>query len=104
MVPAFSTLRFRRTAKLAAPQDKRIIQQATTFEVFQQTRHGLVGFGGLSQVVFFDIFVRVPLHVAGTTTRNHTYKPHALFHEPPRQQTATAIVVRWLAADPLEAP
>ncbi len=68
VIAAFAALRFRRAAELAAPEHQCGIEQAAAFQIFQQCADGLISLRGHAQVVLLDIIVRVPLHVAGTTS------------------------------------
>ena len=53
-------------------------------------------------MILFDVLVGVPLKVARPAAGDDHDKAHAFLDEPPRQQTAPAIVVGRLRADAVE--
>jgi hypothetical protein len=56
-VIAAIALRHRRPAKLAAPDDQRLIEQATLFQVLQQRRRPLIDLAGRPRDAVLDAAV-----------------------------------------------
>ena len=82
-----------RAAELAAPEDQRAVEQAPALQVLEQAGDGLVGLGGLAEVVLLDVAVGVPLLVARSAAGDHADEADAVLDELPRQQAAPAVIV-----------
>src|SRR5439155_4183341 len=93
MVAALTALSLGRAAEFAAPEDERRVEQTALFEVGQQRGDRLIGFAGHSQMVFFDVAVRVPLLIAGAAAGDDHAEPHAALHKTASHETSPAIVV-----------
>src|SRR5262245_37727385 len=61
MVAAVAALSSRSAAKLATPQDQRVVQQATTFQILDKTRDRLIDLEGVAGDVAAKILVLIPL-------------------------------------------
>src|SRR5262245_61561350 len=85
MVPAIA-LGARRTAKLGAPDDQRLVQQAALLEVLQETRNGPIHLGREGPVVLANARVRVPGTAAAAAVEDLD-KADAALHQAPRRQT-----------------
>ena len=87
MIAAVAFFRHRRSAELAAPDNERLVQQAASFQVFEQPGDGTIGFAAMFAVVLFDLAMGVPL-ASGTGIELH--ETHASLHQPSGQQAVLA--------------
>jgi hypothetical protein len=90
VIPPILALRHWQSPELARPEHHRRLQQAALFQVLHQRRARLIRLGAQSLQTLGVLVVGVPrlarqkkLHVA-----------HAALDQPPRQQTATAVLLR----------
>src|SRR5207253_2162867 len=75
------------SAKLAAPDEQRLVPQAAALEVSHQSADGAVGFGGVRFVVGDAIVVAVPGRLDVATARVELHETDAALDQPPRGQT-----------------
>src|SRR5262249_32749911 len=61
VVSTFATLRHRRAAKLARPDNQGVVQKTSLFQVFQQSRDGSIHASAHGFVIGIDVVVSVPL-------------------------------------------
>ena len=69
-----------RASKLAAPDNKRVVEQATAFQIFDECRGGLIGFAAESWDRTGQAAVMIPILVIELN------KPHASFGHTPGKQ------------------
>jgi len=84
MVPAFRALGRRGSPELAAPDDERVFQQTSRFEIRDERCDWLIAFAGIPFVVH-DVAVSVPGLAAAVVELNH---PHASLDQSPRDEAA----------------
>src|SRR5207247_10743034 len=82
----------RTAAELAAPDYQRRVQQASGFQVRQQTGHRLVGLGRFGLMVLVTGDMAIPVGRIHPIAGPHLYEANTALHQPARQQTASAEV------------
>src|ERR1043166_5191989 len=93
MVPATGILlESGHTAKLGNKSDERGLQQPTRFEIFDQSSTGLIEYGCMNIILFFQGLMPIPVahtlaHRIGAVEQLD--KTHATFSQPPRQNTVS---------------
>ncbi len=102
VVAPLAGLSFRRAAELSSPQHDGALEQASAFQVFEQSADRFVGLGGLAQMVLFDVSVCVPLHVPRTAARDDANESHAVLDELARQEATPAVIICWLDTYPVK--
>ena len=90
----------RRAAKLAAPQQQRVVEQPATLEVREQPGDRLVDLRGFFSMALPQIRMLIPLHLGVAV--GHLDKPHPRLGKPPCQQALPAEVVGHRIADAIE--
>src|SRR5713226_4973272 len=98
MITAVATLRARRPAELAAPEDERRIEQAALGEVGEQAGDGEVGLIATTSRQSNVVGVRVP-RLAGHEQLDVAY---AAFDEPAGHQAAGAVGARRRVVEAVE--
>ena len=92
-VGALSGLRVCRSSKFTSPDHKRIVEQATLFEIHYQCRRGLIGAGSLSPHASWYVLMVIPAGV------KKLHKAHAAFGKPTGQEAligiAPGLVYLW---------
>ena len=93
VVATVGDLGIRRAAKLAAPEDQRVLQQPAFGQVMQQPRDRLVGRSGMLAVIFLQITMLVPAAVTDF------HEAHPGFQQSPGDEALSAEVVGLGVAD-----
>ena len=96
MVTAVAALREWCAAKLAGPDDERLVQHSAGLEVAQQTGDRQVGGAGVVAVVFVKAAVGIPAVVAADARAGQLDEAHALLHQSPRHEALQAVRARVL--------
>lgn len=99
MVAPAALLAHRRAAKFAAPDHQRRIEQSPRFQIRHQARDGLGHRAAEFGVLGLQLRVAIPT-TAGAAVELH--ETHAVFHEPPREQTVAAKDRRAALVDTIE--
>ena len=86
----------RRAAELTGPQDERVVQQPTSFQVFEQARNGLIRLLAKPREVAANVAVMVP------SIHRHLHEPYTRLAELASQEAGPAVLVGVLVADAVE--
>ncbi len=91
----------RLTPEFSAPDNHRLLEQATLLQVVDQASDRLVGFQGVDVVVAFQVTMSVPVGVVVVAAGIHLDKPHAPFDQPPGHQALATEIRTFLAVQPI---
>src|SRR5262245_1863868 len=94
-----SRLRNRQAAKLATPDDQRVFEQASLFQVCQQSCDRLIGFARELSVVPLNVDMPVPRALVIHPTAVDLDKAHTSFDQTPSQQTLAGKMVTFRATN-----
>ena len=91
MVAAVAACRVRRAAEFARPHNQCFVEQAASFEIFDESGDRPVGVEGVFLVPLLQIAVLVPRAVGGTGRAGDLDEPHSRLDQPPGPQALNAI-------------
>ena len=84
-----ATLGIDRAAKLASPNDQRVVQEPTGFEILHESVAGLVDVFALHRQSACDVAVRIPV------VQINLHKPHSPLHHASRHQGSVGKCARF---------
>ena len=98
-------LRERRAAEFRAPDEKRILQQATAFQIGEQAGDWFIEACRLLAVIFNDVLVRIPVDSrrAERPAVPQLNEANALLQQPPSEQTIAAEALGDFLVHPVKA-
>src|SRR4051812_4008227 len=104
VIAALGALTARHAAEFGSPEDDRVIEQATGFEVLDEGRGGLVHAAGHVAVVLGEILVAVPVAArkAVVGAAPDLNEAHAAFEQAARDEAVASEVLRNLAVQAVE--
>ena len=100
VIAAVRPLRERRPAELPRPDDERLLEEPTTFQVVDQPGNRLVDLSGHLAMAGFQATVLVPRiadlpEFGGTRQAGELDEAHAAFHEAPGEEALPAVLDRF---------
>src|SRR6266536_4187637 len=87
---AVGSLRHRLPAKLAAPDDQRLVQQPAPLQVRQERMNRPIDLGSVDLQVLLDAVVGVPVLLVVSAAGVDLHETDAALDQPPRDQTLPA--------------
>ena len=92
----------RHPAKFSTPDHQCFVQQATLFQIGQQSGNRLIHLRAMPAMVLFDALMRVPCFFQMSTTGIQLHEANSAFHKATSHEAVATKLVGWLPPDSIQ--